>query len=131
MTNSILKQDDGKDRSELIITDSLRQEALHAISVSKSVIVGKHKATFLIAILLRLPIYLTKEISTLATNSLKIWVNPNFIIDSDRELRVFGLLHEVLHVAYGHWGLGTGRNVLSVLGLPRSKILWLVSRASL
>ena len=102
MTNSILKQDDGKDRSELIITDSLRQEALHAISVSKSVIVGKHKATFLIAILLRLPIYLTKEISTLATNSLKIWVNPNFIIDSDRELRVFGLLHEVLHVAYGH-----------------------------
>ncbi len=102
MTNRILKQEMEGEYTDLVITEELRNEALKAISVAKSVVVSKNKATFLIAILLRLPIYLTKEIPTLATNSLKIWVNPHFILESDRDLRVFGLLHEVLHVAYGH-----------------------------
>lgn len=94
--------ENGNDYKALQVSEETREAALKVISTAKAQIIGKDKVTFLIAILFRLKIVISNEINTMATNNIKIWVNPQFIMSASKDLRIFGLLHEVLHVAYSH-----------------------------
>ena len=88
-----------------LITEQLREDCLKTLSATKATIIGKDKMTFLVALLLRIPVVITKEITkTLAVDGRNMYVNPDFFMAQSKSDRTFIVLHEVLHFAYDHCG---------------------------
>lgn len=86
----------------LLITEQLKADTLKALSNSKANIISKDKMTFLISLLLKLPVLITREIPTMAVDGQTMFVNPEFYMAASKDFRIFLLLHETLHVAYDH-----------------------------
>lgn len=90
--------------SNPVVSPELKAECIAALSKAKLSILQKDKVTFLVALLLRMEIVITLEIKTLATDGLKIYINPIFFLEQKKDWQIFILLHEILHVAYDHCG---------------------------
>lgn len=75
-----------------------------AISTAIIDIMKNKQSTFLSTLTCSLQTKVTSDVSTLATNGLKILINEDFFLGLTREERCFVMAHETLHVAYDHIG---------------------------
>lgn len=80
----------------------LLHEANIAMDRTKIQLINSPNCSFMNTILFSLKLRWDSTVSTLAVNGTEMFINPQFFMDFDEPLRVFGLLHEVWHVALDH-----------------------------
>lgn len=78
------------------------KEAKEKVSTAKISLMTNAEYTFFATALVRLNVSFTKSITTLATDGLNMFINPDFILTLSNRQIAFGLLHEVMHVIYEH-----------------------------
>lgn len=78
------------------------EQAKNMLKKAKISLMIKPETVFYTTILFSLKQEFTTEIPTLATNGVKLLINPDFFIKFDPTMHLMFLSHEVLHVALDH-----------------------------
>lgn len=87
---------------QIIPMNQVDKEAKEKVSTAKISLLTKPEYTFFTSALLRLNLMYSKDVPTLATDGLNVIINPDFVIPLTNRNIAFALMHETMHVIYGH-----------------------------
>lgn len=86
----------------MAVDEELLRKANIALNKAKINLLNEGNTFFLSTVLFSLDLKWDTSCPTLATDGLSMDINPQFFLDFTPKLRMFGLLHEVWHVALSH-----------------------------
>lgn len=86
----------------IIPISQVDKDAKEKVSVAKISLLTNREYTFFSTALLRLNLSFTKDVPTLATDGLNMFINPDFVNTLNNAKVAFGLMHETMHVIYNH-----------------------------